>query len=250
MSEVTTNTGELNALWAKMLAHRSVIRSAMIGYAVGMNVDESEKWKNPLRTHLDEYDESLLRLQRDMTNNVVFSHIQTFAPNIEIDSESVLDRMVDAKTDENSETTMYDKPLVFDAQWISEYLHKNYFENKEEIAYKQLVSRVYHLIGNFELKGNEIVFPFYRQRWFNDQKRVSPGSQKLVEELDRLIQVVLYGGLASCNKPKILKQDSAQETLQANVKLDLSNDSAEATLRFENEEQAKQVADAILATPK
>lgn len=234
----TLTTGDLNTLWKSALASRAVIRNAMIAYAVKMGVDESEHWKNPFRAHLDRNDASLLSLQADLTSNLVRAYIEENAPNLEVDVPTVMSAMVDALTDEDSETTTYDKPLVFDAQWVKDYLQEKYLKDKESIAFGQLVSRVYHLIGNFEVnEDGTIVIPFYQQRWFGGKKKLSIGTQELVTELDKLIQVVLSGAKASDVVPLGEFHAALFEPIP---------ESSEARLTFMKPEDAAKVAAAIL----
>ncbi len=237
--DTALTTGELNGLWKSMLSHKASVRQAMISYATKMDIDESDDWKNPFRALLESYDESLLELQYRLASNLVRAYTEEYAPNLEVDVPTVMRAMVDAITDEESETTTHDKPLVFDAAWIAQYVQEKYLSDKESIAYKQLVSRVYHLIGNFRVNESTIIIPYYTRRWFAGKKIVSEGTKELLEEIDKLTQVVLLGEKASNVQPKQLFGDKFTDSLVE------SADKSEASIRFMNPESAAKVAAAI-----
>lgn len=195
MSEVKLSPKDLNKMWADMLSHRSVIRDSMIKYAVKIGVGECDEWKNPFRIHLDNYDDSIITLQSRLTGNLVSSIIYEKAPNLDIDPEFVLSRMVDALTDQDTETTVYDKPLVFDAQWIIDYVDKTYIRNRKKLCLSQMLNKINHLASDivFDVHSGKITLPFYTGKWFKNAYIVSSGTEKLMLELDKLIQTELCG---------------------------------------------------------
>lgn len=212
MSENILKPEELNEMWAKMLAHRSVVRQAMIDYAVKMGIDESEYWRNPFRDHFDKYDDQLLDLQKKLTDSAIDALINEHAPNVDVDKDDVLRKMVDALTSEESETTTYDKPLVFDSNWITKYVQKNYINNKNDVAYNQMLSDIIHMIGGYHLekygrdefeKDGVIILPFYIAKWFREENRISFGTIELLRKFDNFVQVLLEGAGSFDVSPRI-----------------------------------------------
>jgi hypothetical protein len=195
MSKVKLSTKDLNNMWEAMLAHRSAIRDNTIKYAVKTEIDECAEWENPFRIHLDNYDNSILELRNRLTNNLISSIIYEKAPNLDIDPEFVLDRMVDALTDEETETTVHDKPLVFDAEWISTYIDKTYLAKKSKLCLSQMLTKINHLASDiiFNTKKSVVTLPFYTGKWFKDAHIVSKGTERLMLEFDKLIQNKFYG---------------------------------------------------------
>jgi len=177
----------------------------MIKYAAGMEIDECAEWENPFRIHLDNYDDSILALQSKLTNNLVLSIIYEKAPNLDIDPEFVLSRMVDALTDQDTETTVHDKPLVFDAQWVIDYVDKNYLRQKNKLCLFQMLTKINHLASNitFDVKNATVTLPFYTGKWFRKSYIVSKGTEKLMLEFDKLIQTHLLGRDPFDVSPKI-----------------------------------------------
>jgi len=117
---------EINALWQSKMLNKQNIRKSMIIYASKMKLDEMEYWKNPFRKHLDMYDEALLILQKDLVKCVIDNFLDKYNLDVRVSSENVLSKMVDAITDEDSEETINNKPIVFDAKWIDKYLESKF----------------------------------------------------------------------------------------------------------------------------
>lgn len=264
----------MNDLWQKMLSHRSVVRQSTIDYAVSMGVDENEEWRNPFRYHLDTYDDALLSLQKRLTENVVSAIIHEHAPNVEVDSDAVLNKMVESLTDEDTETTTYDKPLVFDSEWIREYVQKNYIEDKDDVAYDQMLSRIVHMIGSYYLKNvgrdsfeqnGVIIIPFYLDKWFREKNSISSGTISLLREFDKLIQVLVEGENASEVEPRIFSHHfnnwsmwrnklpsnvlfKKTETIGDDLPVDWfkpKKGKSEIEIHFKNADHAAKVADVI-----
>lgn len=186
-------------MWNRMLGHRAEINLSEALFAQRMGIPPERSYQNPFNDSLRKYDDVLLELQKDLTDSIVRAYGQTFAPNVDISSEDVRNKMVEALADGDSIQTTYGKVLVYDAQWIAKYLQENYLnpETAREKSMQQLVKKVRNSFGwrhkeiETILQGDTLIIPFYASEDYNDTYSLSSSTVDVMNALDKLIQVLL-----------------------------------------------------------